>query len=72
MYGRNLTGTKDWDRYKVVTDVPHDSTYIEIGISVRGIGQVWISDAKFEETTDEITGKPLVADEPGNLDFSEE
>jgi len=72
MFGRNLTGTKDWDRYKVVTDVPPDSTYIEIGISMRGFGQVWISDAKFEETTDEITGKPWFKDEPGNLDFSEE
>jgi hypothetical protein len=72
MYGRNLTGTKDWDRYKVVTDVPQDSSYIEIGISMRGIGQVWISDAKLEETTDEITGKPVFEDEPGNVKFSEE
>jgi hypothetical protein len=71
MYGRNLTGSKDWDIYKVVTDVPDDSTYIEIGISMRGIGQVWISDAKFEETADEITGKPVFEDEPDNLKFSE-
>lgn len=70
MFGRNVTRTKDWERYKVVLDVPEDAEYIRIGVVVRGIGEVWVSGMTFEETKDETTGKKVYEDEPVNLDFS--
>ena len=70
MFGRNVTGTKDWGRYKVVLDVPKDAAYIRIGILMRGIGEVWVSSMTFEETNDKSTGKKMYEDEPMNLDFS--
>jgi hypothetical protein len=70
MFGRNVTETKDWGRYKVVLDVPEDAWYIRIGIAVRGIGEVWVSSMTFEETKDETTGRNVYEDEPTNLDFS--
>ena len=71
MFGRNVTGTKDWEKCKVVLDVPEDAGYIKIGVRMQGIGEVWISDMKFEETNDETTGKMTYQDEPANLDLSE-
>jgi len=69
MFGRNVTGTKDWVRYTTVLDVTEDASFITIAIRMRGIGEVWISDITFEETQDKTTGKKWY--EPMNLDFSE-
>ena len=71
MFGRNVTGTKDWVRCKVVLDVPEDAEYITIGVRMLGIGKVWVSSMTFEETKDETTGKKIYEHEPQNLDFSE-
>ena len=71
MYGRNITGTRDWQRYKVVLDVPEESGYITFGITVRGKGEVWVSSVMFEETKDEPTAPPMYPNEPVNLDFSD-
>jgi hypothetical protein len=70
MNGRNITGTRDWERYKVVLDVPEESDYISFGIRVSRNGEVWISSITFDETTDDTTADPLYADKPSNLDFS--
>lgn len=71
MYGRNITGSRDWQRYKVVLDVPEESGYITFGISVRGTGEVWISSVIFEETEDAPTAEGMYTDEPINLEFSD-
>jgi hypothetical protein len=71
MFGRNVTGMTDWTKAKVVLDVPGKSSFIEIGITMCGKGQVWASGLLFEETTEETTGRKLHKDEPQNLDFSE-
>jgi len=70
MNGRNITGTKDWERYKVVLDVPEESDFIALGITVYGEGEVWISAITFDETEEDTTADPLYANHPTNLDFS--
>jgi len=70
MYGRNITGTKDWERYKVVLDVPEETDFITFGIRVSGEGEVWISAITFDETEEDPTADPLYANQPTNLDFS--
>jgi hypothetical protein len=72
MYGRNISGTREWEYYKVVLDVPEESDYINFGIRVQGRGEVWMSSVTFEETKDEPTADPLYANEPSNLDFASE
>jgi hypothetical protein len=71
MEKRKIKGTLDWQRYFVVLDVPQGSNLINFGISLHGKGDVWMADARFEETTDTVTGAGIYPDEPGNLDFSE-
>ena len=71
MYGRNITGITDWTKATVVLDVPEESTRIEMGITMRGKGQIWASGLVFEETTDDSTAMKMYEDEPHNLDFSE-
>ena len=66
MYGRNITGVQDWKRESVVLDVPDESRYIEIGITMHGEGQVWVSNLLFEEMTDGSTGMRIYEDEPRN------
>jgi hypothetical protein len=72
MYGRNITGTKDWERYKVVLDIPEESDFITFGIAVSGKGEVWISAITFDETEEDPTADPLYTNQPTNLDFSSE
>jgi len=72
MYGRNITGTKDWERYKVVLDVPEESDFITFGIVVFGKGEIWISAITFDETEEDPTADPLYTNQPTNLDFSAE
>lgn len=60
------TGT-DWQRYRVVLDIPEESTGIFFGILLDGKGQVWLSSVQFEEAPNELESN----DEPGNLDVSE-
>lgn len=70
MYGRNITGTRDWERYNVVLDIPEEADYINFGFRVRANGEVWISSVAFDETKDAPTADPLYPSEPVNLDFS--
>lgn len=72
MFGRNVSGSiPDWKELSVVLDVPKESTFIRFGIKMSGKGQFWASGLKFEETTDEPTGRKFYEDEPTNLDFSD-
>jgi len=47
MQGRPITGTRDWQPYEIVLDVPQESTYLAFGILLAGKGRVWLSDVTF-------------------------
>jgi len=59
MYDRPIKGSTDWTNYKIVLDVPDQSTNIAFGILLHGAGQVWLTNgnievvAKDEPTSDE-------------------
>lgn len=75
MQNRSIKGTSDWTKYKIVLDVPKKSVHIAFGILLRGKGQAWIDDLKFEvvgrdiPTTDLSKDKKLYSKRPLNLDF---
>ena len=71
MQNRPILGTKDWQRYQVVLDVPKESVHIAFGVLLSGKGQLWVSDVVFQETEEQVTAvDDQYPDEPGNLDFS--
>jgi hypothetical protein len=72
MQTRPIVGTTEWQRYRVILDVPEEATNVAFGILLGGKGQVWLSDVQFEETEEEPTGTASHPEKPGNLDFSEE
>ena len=72
MQNRPLVGTKDWQQYQVVLDVPEESVHIAFGVLLSGKGQLWVSDVVFEETVEQVTAlNDQYPDEPGNLDCSQ-
>jgi len=73
MEKRSIKGTTDWQRHRVVLDVPEESTSINFGILLAGKGQVWISGVQFEEAPNEPTTdlESVGPEEPGNLDFND-
>ena len=71
---RPIKGTTDWNKYEIVLDVPLSATMMSFGALLKGTGQIWFDNIKFEvvDNTVEITDKsknhmPLT--EPTNLDF---
>jgi len=75
MENRPIKGTQSWKRCDVVLNVPDDATGISFGILLSGTGEVWISQATFEEVDKNVavTGsKPShVSDTPVNLSFTQ-
>ena len=49
----------DWTKVKVALDVPEKGAFIDIGITMCGKGQVWVSGLLFQETADQTTGRKL-------------
>jgi len=47
----NATQAAEWQSRELVMDVPRNSTWIIIGLALRGRGQVWARDLKFEEVS---------------------
>lgn len=72
MGDRPIRGTSDWTRYSIVLDVPAGSTYIDLGLTLAGKGEVWIDDVQLEEvdTTVATTGIKLLG-QPQNTGFEE-
>jgi len=71
MQGRPITGTRDWQTYAIVLDVPQESTWLSFGILLVGKGSVWLNDVSFEIVgqdvpTSDIAGLPSRMQ---NLDF---
>lgn len=76
MYERPITGTRDWNYYSIVLDVPNHATAISFGILLQGTGIVWMDGIKFEEVDDNVptTAVDLVGEineAPQNLDFEQ-
>jgi hypothetical protein len=77
MQNRAITGTTDWTKYSIVLHVPKDATGIAFGILLAGgPGEVWLSDANFEEvgTDAPVTGSGGSPSQngPTNLDFEKQ
>ena len=75
MQNRPLKGTAGWKKFEVVLDVPQDATGIFFGVLLDSMGEVWLSDLKFEVVgtdvpTTDIRPKPLRSG-PVNLDFQQ-
>ena len=61
MDGRTLKGTTDWQNCQVVLDVAPDATNINFGVTLRGPGDVSISNISLESVGQDIpvTAEPI-------------
>lgn len=48
MDNRPIKGTADWQKYEIVLDVPIETQQIVFGVNLKGSGQIWIDDVRFE------------------------
>lgn len=76
MQQRAVKGTRDWQKYEIVLDVPEPAGQIAFGLLLTGKGQVWMDDLKFEVVGKNVptTGGGLQQpgpEGPKNLDFEE-
>ncbi len=71
-----IYGRSDWQQYSLVVDVPRDSLYISIMMSLEGQGEVWFDDLKIEivDMTVPLTGSPsgLPSSPLGSLEYRHE
>ena len=76
MQDRGITGTTDWNKYKIVLDIPSNSKAINYGVLLGGLGKVWFDNLKIEEVDNSVPvtnprkERKLPA-EPINMDFEE-
>lgn len=63
---RAPNGTRDWQHYAAVLDVPEEAEGIYIGFFVSGTGQAWFNDAKFDVVDSSIqeTNMPIHRSRP--------
>lgn len=77
METRSIKGTKDWNYYACVLDVPQEADCLNIGMLLTGHGHVWLDDCSFEEVGLDIpvTGSRNPTEklpaEPQNLKFTD-
>lgn len=73
MHFRPLTGTRDWQPYELVFDVPADHEVLILDIELHGRGQLWVDDARLEVVGDDVPLTYLQGwpDKPSNLDFED-
>ena len=74
MQGREIKGTKDWQKYEIVLDVPANSKSINFGVLLGGEGKVWFDNFKLEEIDKSVqvtnlTKENTLPSKPINLDF---
>lgn len=64
MPNRTLSGSLDWQRYDLVLDVPQGTKQIVLGISLKGHGQLWVDDLRFDAVGTEtpVTGVKAIAE----------
>ncbi|HNR20000.1 MAG TPA: hypothetical protein PKN75_13305 [Bacteroidia bacterium] len=72
MADRPITGTSDWKQYEIVLDVPLNASKLAYGALLRGTGQIWFDDIKFDIVDSTIGTTGLKENkEPVNLNFEE-
>lgn len=76
MQSRAIKGTRDWQKYEIVLDVPEEALEIAFGLLLTAKGQVWMDDLKFEVVGKDVPttgGSPSrqAPKGPANLDFEE-
>jgi hypothetical protein len=73
MQRRPIQGTRVWQQYQIVLDVPDDSNLIYFGVLLHGKGAVWVDDFQFEVVGEDVptTGAPSLPRHPVNLNFEE-
>lgn len=54
MRHRAVKGTRGWEKYVIVLDVPALATDIAYGVQLAGKGQIWCDDIKLEVVSKEI------------------
>jgi len=74
MEKRPITGTRDWERYEVVLDVPEGATGLAFGVLLTPRpGKLWVDDLSLEVVGQEVpvtgTSAPLYPRRPVNPDF---
>lgn len=77
MQNRPIKGTRDWNYYSVVLEIPETGNIVNIGVLLNGTGTIWMDHANFEvvdksvETTDVDLSSEL-PEGPVNLSLEEE
>ena len=71
MQGRPITGTRDWQPYDIVLDVPQESALLAFGILLAGKGRVWLSGLAFDTVGQDVatTDAMSLPNQMQNLDF---
>jgi hypothetical protein len=69
MRDRPITGTTDWGQYHVVLDLPPEAARIAFGVLLRGVGQVWADNFRFEVVGKDfgVTGQALRGGSPPTI-----
>ncbi|WP_342438046.1 AraC family transcriptional regulator [Paenibacillus sp. FSL L8-0436] len=76
MAHRPIKGSREWNQYNVILDIPQDSHAIAFGVLLNGSGKAWVDQFRFEvvdaktPTTDE-GGEDTLPLAPVNLDFEQ-
>jgi len=55
MVGRGITGTRDWTRLEIVSDVSPRATEIGLGVHLCGAGQLWLDGARLEVVGNDVS-----------------
>ncbi len=73
MYKRAIKGTTDWVKCEIILNVPVESSTLNYGVLINGIGTVYFDRLSFEilgNMTDETSEKKIL-EKPSNVDFEE-
>lgn len=75
MQKRAISGSKDWEQYSIVLDVPQNAAKIMIGFLLSGKGKIWLDSVTINPVGLEVPVTDLYArsmsNEPTNLDFED-
>lgn len=74
MENRTIKGSTDWSKYEMVLDVPAAAQQIVFGALLKGAGQIWIDDFKFEEVGRDVpvtSLRPQEEEAKGSLRYIE-
>ncbi len=69
MQNRPITGTRDWQKYEIVLDIPEDGATIGLGVLLQGKGEIWLDDVNLEVVGQDIPTTNPYQPQPLNLDF---